>query len=187
MVQNMEMRGGGWLRVQQDGPKIRLDAGRPPEKDGLYKVWLHGDRGGKFLLGTLVPEQEGLRLTRRVSLSELEHAGCWPQFWSECKLAFSFSNQGRHPQENWYCEQHPERMIQDITAKRGIHGPMLCRRRKDGFALAAPLRTNCPIPLEPLFCLAQVERWPTGPHMIWEFDEEGQPQIPDHKSAHDET
>ncbi|MCI9157167.1 MAG: hypothetical protein HFF44_09585, partial [Lawsonibacter sp.] len=52
MEEQMEMRGGGTLTLRQDGPRVHLEAERPADGRGLYKVWLHGDQGGKLLLGT---------------------------------------------------------------------------------------------------------------------------------------
>ena len=66
----MEMVGGGTLLLRQEGPRVRLEAERPSDGRGLYKVWLHGDRGGKLLLGTLVPEGDRLRLSRTLSVGE---------------------------------------------------------------------------------------------------------------------
>ena len=95
-----------------------------------------------------------------------------PEFQAECMLAFSFSDQ---KEKNWYCEQHPERLFADPLLKRTIPGPMLCCRDQRGFFLAAPFRTNCPVALPGLFCLARVEKLPSGVRMIWRFDEKGWP------------
>lgn len=171
----MEMRGGGTLRLRQEGPKIRMEAERPEDDRGLYKVWLHSDRGGKLLLGTLAPDKGRLTLRRTLSVGELERAGCWPQFWAEAPLAFPFDRAGRG---KWYCEQHPERMLADPVLKEQVTGPMLCRKEEEGFLLAAPFRTDGPVAMVPLFCLARVERWRGGPHMVWEFDRSGRARIP---------
>ena len=85
------MRGGGTLTLRREGARVRMEAERPEDGQGLYKVWLHGDHGGKLLLGTLVPEQGRLMLRRTLSVDALERAGCWPQFWAAAALAFSFS------------------------------------------------------------------------------------------------
>ena len=78
MEERLNMRGGGTLTLHQDGPRVHMEAERPSDGLGLYKVWLHGNHGGKFLLGTLVPERGQLRLGRTLSVSTLEQAGCWP-------------------------------------------------------------------------------------------------------------
>ena len=173
MEERMNMRGGGTLVLRQEGPRVRMEAERPSDGLGLYKVWLHGDRGGKLLLGTLAPERGSLRLVRTLSVGELERAGCWPQFWAEAPLAFSFAAQSGR----WYCEQHPERLVSDPVLQSQIRGSMLCRREVAGFSLAAPFRTDRPAPLSALFCLAQVERWEGRPHFVWSFDQAGRPRV----------
>lgn len=178
MEQRMEMRGGGTLTLRQDGPQVCLEAERPADGRGLYKAWLHGDRGGKFLLGTLAPEGGRLVLRRTLSLGELERAGCWPQFWAEAPLAFSFQPSGPS-RGGWYCEQHPERLLADPVLKGQVTGPMLCKRGEEGsFCLAAPFRPDRPAALTALFCLARVERWEGKAHLVWSFDGAGQPEIP---------
>ena len=171
----MEMVGGGTLLLRQEGPRVRLEAERPSDGRGLYKVWLHGDRGGKLLLGTLVPEGDRRRLSRTLSVGELERAGCWPDFRVEAPLAFTFSEErgGR-----WYCEQHPDRLVSDPVLRGQLRSPMPCRRGREGFWLAAPFRTNAPVPMNALFCLARLERLEGGPHLVWEFDGEGRPKRP---------
>lgn len=170
----MEMGGGGTLVLRQEGPRVSLEARRRADNRGLYKVWLHGDEGGKLLLGTLVPEGDTLTLRRTLSVRELERAGCWPRFRVEAPLAFSFSggNGGK-----WYCEQHPERLLSDPVVRGQVRGPMLCRRDREGFRLAAPFRTDRPVALDVLLCLARVERWDGRDHIVWKFDGEGRPEI----------
>ena len=169
------MRGGGTLTLRQEGPRIHMEAERPADGRGLYKAWLHGDQGGKLLLGTLAPEGGRLILRRTLSVGALERAGCWPQFWAESPLAFAFAAQGGG---RWYCEQHPERMLGDPVLRGQLRGAMLCRREEDGFSLAVPFRTDSPVALSALFCLARVERWEGRAHLVWTFDSSGQPQIP---------
>lgn len=175
MEEQLTMRGGGTLTLRQDGPRVELSAERPADGLGLYKVWLHGEQGGKLLLGTLVPEGDSLRLRRTLSVGALERAGCWPRFWAEAPLAFSFAGQDGG---KWYCEQHPERMVTDPVLLRQLKGSMLCRKSGEGFQLAAPFRTDRPVMLSALFCLAQVQRWDGRLHLVWNFDPEGRPVLP---------
>lgn len=51
----LDMSGGGTLSVREDGLRVYLEARREPDGLGLYKVWLTGQGGGRFLLGTLAP------------------------------------------------------------------------------------------------------------------------------------
>lgn len=178
MEQRLDMRGAGTLVLRQEGPRIHLEASRPEDGRGLYKVWLTGQKGGRLLLGTMAPEGAGLRLKRTLSLGELERAGCWPLTGAETILAFPFSSA-----ERWYCEQHPEQLTDDPVLRRQLKSPMLCRRGRDGFWLAAPFRTDSPVALEALFCLARMESLEGRPHLVWSFDEKGRPKIP-HKKEH---
>lgn len=176
----MRMGEGGWLTARQEGPRVHMEAERPADGKGLYKVWLRGDQGGRFLLGTMAPEDGALRLRRTLSVSALEQAGCWPQFRAEAPLAFPFASRNT---QTWYCEQHPERLLSDPALREQIPGPMLCRRGEEGFSLSAPLRTDRPFPLTALFCLARPERREGRLYLVWPFDREGQPLAPGVRST----
>lgn len=178
------MRGGGTLTLRQDGPRVHMTAERSQDGRGLYKAWLHGEHGGKVLLGTLAPEGGRLVVRRTLSVSALERAGCWPQFTAAAPLAFAF---GQQKEAGWYCEQHPERLLRDPVLRCQVSGPMLCRREGEGFSLAAPFRTDSPVSLSALFCLARVERWEGRYHLVWRFDGEGMPEIPHKKEAAGQT
>ena len=173
------MGGGGWLTLRQEGPRVHLDAERPADGKGLYKVWLHGDHGGKLLLGTLAPEGGALRLRRTLSVGALEQAGCWPQFRAEAPLAFSFAESPG----SWYCEQHPERLLADPVLRGQVRGPMLCQREGEGFSLSAPFRADRPFPLPVLFCLARTQRREGRLYLVWRFDRQGRPVAPGLKST----
>lgn len=177
MEQKWQMQGGGTLTLSQEGNRVRLEAERPEDSQGLYKVWLTGAQGGRLLLGTLAPERGALRLRRTLSVGELERAGCWPPQGAQAPLAFPFS-----ASERWYREQHPEQLVRDPVLKKQLKGPILCRKERDGFSLAAPFRTGAPAPLEPLFCLARVERLEGRLHMVWSFDREGAPRQPNKRN-----
>lgn len=178
LEERFPMGGGGTLVLRQDGPRVQIEAERPADSRGLYKVWLHGDQGGKLLLGTLAPEGGQLRLRRTLSVDTLKQAGCWPRFRAESPLAFAFDgpDKGR-----WYCERHPERLVEDPVLRARLSDPMLCRKGTDGFSLAAPFRTDRPVRLDALFCLARAERWDGQLHLVWRFDAKGRPVIP-HKA-----
>ena len=176
MEQRMEMKGGGTLTLRQEGARIHLEACRPEVGRGLYKVWLRGQGGGRVLLGTLAPEGGRLRLSRTLSQGELERSGCWPPSGAEAPLAFPFS-----AAERWYWESHTERLTADPILRGQLKGPMLCRKGQEGFRLAVPFRSDAPVALEALFCLARVEQLEGRPHLVWSFDREGKPKLPVHK------
>jgi len=182
MERRLEMEGGGTLRFRQDGPRVRLEAERPADSRGLYKVWLRGGQGGKMLLGTLAPEGPCLRLRRTLSLDELARCGCWPVERAEAPLAFPFQSN-----ERWVREGDPGRLLADPVLRKQARQTMLCRRGKDGFRLAVPFRTDCPVAMESLFCLARVERLEGRPHLVWSFDREGVPLVPHKEEENGQT
>lgn len=171
----IQLRGGGQLTLWEEGQLVQLvqlQASRPDDGRGLYKVWIRG-MGGRLLLGTLVPEGECLRLRRRVSRIQLERSGCWPVTGGESVLAFSFD----HAQ--WCKEAHPERLVRDVVLCRVLNGQtLLLRRREGGFCLAAPFDQSRPFPLNPLFCLSEIRRVEGGLHAVFYFDREGVPIAP---------
>lgn len=172
MEQEIRLEGGGRLLILQEGMWVRVEAVRPDDGRGLYKVWLKG-RDGRFLLGTLVPECSGLRLCRRISRSELERTGCWPVIGGEAVLSFSFA------QSLWQREEHPERLVKDVVLQQKLQGcSMLFRRRAKGFCLAAEYHSGQPFPLPVLFCLCAVERLGGKTHAVFWFDGEGNPVSP---------
>ena len=173
MAQVLELEGGGTLALRQEGGRVRLEARRPQDGRGLYTVRLLGPRGDGLLLGTLAPEGEELTLRRTLPLGELERAGCWPPSGARAELAFSFAGP-----RCWYCEGRPGRLVADPILRQALGAPMLCSREGEGFSLAAPFRTDAPVPLSPLFCLARVERVEGRPHLVWTFDGAGRPLPP---------
>lgn len=137
----LDMSGGGTLSVREDGLRVYLEARREPDGLGLYKVWLTGQGGGRFLLGTLAPEGEGLRLRRNLSRTQLEMAGCWPVTGAESKLAFSFGQTG-----GWYCQSCPGQMLRDPVLKEQAPGSMLCRRGERAFSWLPRCARTAPCP-----------------------------------------
>lgn len=179
MEERFPMKGGGTLTLRQEGLRVHMEAERPEDGKGLYKVWLHGDQGGRLLLGTLAPEQGKLVLRRSLSVGALERAGCWPQFSVSAPLAFPF---GPQREESWYCEQRPARLLADPVLRGQLKGAMLCRREGDGFSLSDPFRTDRPVRLSALFCFSRVERRDGQFYLVWNFDSEGKPKFP-HKQG----
>ena len=169
------MEGGGTLSLREEGLRVCLEAVRPDDGRGLYKVWTLG-RGGRFLLGTLIPQGGGLRLKRTVSRTALEQAGCWPVAGGEAVLVYPFS-QG---EGGWRPEPHPERVCQDILVRESLRGKggFCTKRRGEDVLLSAPFRPREPFPLPLLFCLACVELREGRPWLVWTFDRMGAPVVP---------
>lgn len=173
MGNRLAMEGGGFLSVAQEGERVRLEAEREEDGRGLYKAWLTGAGGAGMLLGTLAPEGGKLRLRRVLSRGALEQGGCWPVKGARAVLAFPFAQEGQ-----WYCESQPGRFVRDPVARRQLKGAMLCCRAGGETCLAAPFRTDAPLALEALACLARVELLEGRPHLVWRFDTQGQPKAP---------
>ena len=181
MDNGIALTGGGRLTMTEEGVQVRLEVLRPNDGRGLYKVWLLGD-GGRFLLGTLVPEGDGLCLRRRVSRSSLAQAGCWPVIAGECVLSFSFGQPGK--QVEWIAASHPEGMMGDEVLRRAVRGSqLLLRRQSDGFCLAARFDPGRPFPVTALFCLAGVGELHGQPHVFFHFDREGMPVLPEKQNV----
>ena len=168
----MQLRGGGRLTVWEDGQLVQLQAFRPDDGRGLYKVWVRGTNG-RLLLGTLAPEGDGLRLRRRLARTQLERSGCWPITGGETVLSFSFER------AQWSREAHPERLVKDVVLCRALNGQTVLLRRREGeLCLAAPFDPARPFPLTPLFCFAEIRRVEGKAQAVFSFDRDGNPMMP---------
>lgn len=175
------MDGGGRLRVWEDAGRVFFRAERKLDREGLYKVWIRGD-GGEMLLGTLVPEGEHLALGRTVWPMELRQCGCWPVKGVKCVMAFRFHSSSG---DGWRWEDHPERFVDRETARVGEWRRMLVYKGKDELYLACPFRNHTPIPLNTLFCLAKPKTIRGELCLLWRFDSEGKPCLPDKSGRQD--
>ena len=81
--------GRGEMVLTEEESRVRTWVRIPNDGRGLYKAYLLG-RGGRFLLGTLVPEDGALALRRTVSRGELERRGFWPNWPFRSKRAGRF-------------------------------------------------------------------------------------------------
>lgn len=172
------LEGGGTLRVREEAPWVYLEAVRPEDGRGLYKVWCLG-AGGEFLLGTLVPQDNRLRLERRVAKRTLQEAGAWPLTGGKAIMVYSFTDR-RELGEEWNMEAHPESFCSDPVVRACLKGANgLLSREKNGVRQLAALFSICkPILLNTLFCLAQVQTWQERRYLVWSFDPEGRPILP---------
>ena len=181
MEQKWDMAGGGTLTSREEGGNVRLEAVRPLDERGLYKVWLRGGQNGRCLLGTMAPEGGALRLCRTLSRQELNARGCWPLSGGESVLAFSF---GGEPSRSGWESCEPGRVpLADALLReclQRIGRALLCRREK-GFLLALPFDPARPLVLAPLVCLGRVERINGGLFLVWSFGENGVP-LPPHRT-----
>ena len=176
----MEMTGGGRLRLWEDGGRVCFRCEDELHRDGLYKVWICGDRG-EMLLGTMTPESGRLLLCRTVSREELRRCGCWPVRSARCVMAYPF--QQRRQGDGWYWEENPRRLVDEETRKLGEWRRMLCRKGEDFSELAWPVKNGESLPLSHLFCLACPQRIRGELCLIWRFDGQGQPCFPQKVSS----
>ena len=178
MDEVLRMEGGGELHLCQTGDRAELTAVRKPDGRGLYKVWMSGPGENPVLLGTLAPENGWLRLRKVFPIAELRRQGCWPVRRARCILAFAFQkNSPNQPDDGWYCEPHPEKLLRDPELARQVHGPMLCSRQDTNFRLAAEFRTDKPVPLQSLICFVKFKKIRGKIHIIWDFTADGIPTI----------
>lgn len=159
----------GRVCVEREGTQVRVTAVRPDDGRGLYHAVLRGARGS-FPFGTLAPGEGMLRLTRRVAVSTLEQAGCWPVTGGEIVLSFPFDG------SRWTAEAHPERLFSDGVLRRSVTGGrFLLRQREGGFTLAARFDPCAPFPIPPLFCFGRLGRVKGERAVLFEFDADGLP------------
>ena len=176
------MEGGGTLTLEQEGNRVRLEARRPEDGRGLYKVWLTGLGGGRLLLGTLAPEGGGLALRRTLSVSQLERAGCWPLEGAQAPLAFPFSERapaGTAPPPGWVWENDPAARMGEALLRRCAREVGRCLRRTGAeTVLAVPFSVKKPLPLLPAFCLMRVVCLAGRLWAVLRLDREGWPAPP---------
>lgn len=176
MGRQIALEGGGTLTVREEGVWVVLEAARPDDRLGLYKVWLWGLRG-KTLMGTLTPTGGQLRLSRRVSRTRLEQEGCWPVTGGETVMAYAFVDQNRGPGQ-WRWEENPAQHLRDpvlVSAARRWGG-MYLRWREREFQLAVEYSTQREFPLAAAFCLAKIQFWENRQWVVFDFDENGNPK-----------
>ena len=180
MGQRLELEGGGWLEVREQGGYVQLSACRKREQDGLYKVRLLG-AGGTYLLGTMIPEGDQLCLRRTLSRDALTMHGVWPVTGGIVEMAYSFTDIDKSQSErSWRWEHHPALLFQDgvLSEAAAAWGSMLFRAQPDGFQLAAAYDHRHPFPLTPVFCFGCICTVDNQPHISFLFSKNGTPKIP---------
>ena len=143
---------------------------------GLYKGWLQGE-SGKVELGTLMPEQNELRLRRSVPLDKLKHAGCWPVTEGGITLVHSFGTVGL-PQ-GWKKEEDPVHLFPKDPVLREAAGKLkecLICVSQEGFSLAVPYGSKRPFGLIPVFCFARIRTLGGRQYAVFPFYEDGNPR-----------
>lgn len=183
---------GGAVRVRQEGDRASCQALRAMTGEGLYKAWLLGQGGRRFLLGTLIPEGGALKLRRSVTLTQLREKGVWPPTGAEIAMAYRLTpaegdretRQGKCPYRQelpqGFCwENCPGRLTEDRVLRRALErlGCVALREEGEGHCLAVPFEPDKPFPLPPIFCLAQVRELEGRPCLLFFLDREGRPGL----------
>ena len=158
------LTGGGRVKWQitEQGPKAVIEVWRPDDGEGLFKAWLTGP-AGRYLLGTLMPENGRLFLRRTLSIDSLKRQGAWPIKGVEEQLVCSF----RDPAGGIAWEDEVLRRSASTLPRYTL------RREGEGFSLSFPFDPYRPFPLLPAFCFARVENG----RLIFSFRKGGFPYI----------
>jgi len=166
----------GILRYRENGPKVELLMEAPNDGSGLYQGWIQGT-GERLELGTLMPEQQILRLARSLPLDRLRKAHCWPVKEAGITLVHSFGVAG--PPQAWHKEDDPARLFPKDSLLREsvaqLQNCLLCVS-KEGFSLAVPFDRGAPFGLVSLFCFARIRQLGGRYHAVFPFHHDGRPR-----------
>ena len=178
MEQRFFPAGGGSVICRQREGRVTVEAVRPDDGLGLYKLRLLGGSRG-LILGVLLPEESALRLRRTIPVERLTAEGCWPVTGAEIILTVPFED--IEPPPGWIREEDPARLFKgDALLKRSAEGlgHVFLRPGKGNFWFAVPYGEGTAFALTPLFCLARVEKLGGKDYVIYLFREDGVPLLP---------
>ncbi len=164
----------GELLAEREGLYTRFSArGRIPEGEELWCVWLIGERGERKL-GVLEPDGEWGCVCRRFSGGELAPLGC--------VLRGELRRVGEE-RPVWEKAAEPSGLFQAPWLRERLQGLQGGLTRQDGERrmLALPWDKRRPFPLEPLFCLATLQCIGNRYYVVYAFDREERPVIPEEK------
>lgn len=170
---------GGTLTCREQGGRVELCMDLHPEEKGLYRGFVWG-KHGRLDLGTLLPEEDGLRLCRTLTVGTLCKAGCWPVIGGRAELTYAFSE--NRPPPGWRPCRDPaalfphDPLLADAAGK--LRHVLQKTTEPDGFQLSVPYDPACPFPLVPLFCFAQVRAFSGRLRAVFCFAPEGVPRMP---------
>lgn len=173
----------GFLTVREEGGQAILCGELQENRRGLYKGWLQGAAGARFLLGTFLPEKGRLCLRRKVPVSELKRRGVWPVTGAEAQLAFT-AGEGSSPVRGgesiptgWEWTEHLARYLGDPLLKKSAAQikSALIRPFEGGVQIALPFSTKEALGLTPLFCFMELKCLGKRYYVRFQVDKRGWP------------
>lgn len=117
---------------------------------GVKKVWLVGEGGARLLLGTLLPEQGRLRLSRTLSHSALRTAGLERILSAEIEGEAADMRQWQSL-ETFTCADS----VLTAAVSKLTEGSW--RQEGDVLTVRFPWRVGRSVPVSALFCLSEVK------------------------------
>lgn len=169
----------GWT-VECEGTRAAVTVFCPRDDRGLYKAYLRG-REGRFLMGTLAPEDSRLVLRRNLPIERLRCCGAWPVIGADIVLEFIFPVRPPPP-KGWRWSDKATGFTDSVLQESNrLSGTALLGDWSLGTKLAYPYSPQRPFPLTPLFCLGKPERIEGKRYIIFYFHEDGTPCLPNQK------
>lgn len=180
MTSQRTLEGGGRLTMEEGGGRVRFYATRPRDDRGLYKVWIWGG-GGRMLLGTMTPQEGSLQLSRTLSRTALQSAGCYPVAGGEAVMAFAFQKSGTSSPRSqlptgWEWAEEISDLFQDEILRQGRYSKFFMKKQAgEGFLLAIRFDEKKEFPILPIFCFCRMEKLESKIYLLWKFDASGRP------------
>ena len=173
----------GTLTCRVRGSQAHLCLEARPQRPGLYRGILLGPKG-RWDLGLLMPEGGCLRVCRTLETRDLDRAGCWPVRGGDIVLAHAFDHGAKDPlPPGWTKPRRVKARFPDdpvlARAAEQTDGWLVRDEPDGGFSLASPWDTRCPFPLLPAFCLARVCEMAGRRWVLYRFQSDGTPVLPD--------
>ena len=169
---------GGYYRVAADSRDLNYDkfvvrGEGPLDRTGLFRGCLIC-RDGEKILGVLEPKGERLRLCRMLLREEVQALG--PAERGELRLSFAFRQE-----QGWQILPCPEQFFHRAPFGQALQGRegALWRESRGLRLLALPFDSAHPFPLTSLFCFAQVSEIQGRRFVVFAFDAEERPVMPD--------
>ena len=163
----------GRLVLEEAGGRLRAEMDCPLDRTGLFRGCLIC-RDGEKILGVLEPKGERLRLCRMLLREEVQALG--PAERGELRLSFAFRQE-----QGWQILPCPEQFFHRAPFGQALQGRegALWRESRGLRLLALPFDSAHPFPLTSLFCFAQVSEIQGRRFVVFAFDAEERPVMPD--------